>query len=91
MTVVLANIFTPSSTNLIFVASISAISAFAFGILLKGAALAKHKKKILSLEDEMLANHARILELEKEAAELRDENTKLRNTGSAPKVELKAS
>jgi hypothetical protein len=61
------------------------------GFFLKAGLLRKYKKRILSLEDEMLVNHARILELEKQAVELKEENTKLRNTAVVPKVELKAS
>ena len=43
--------------------------AFALGFLFKRAVIAKQRKRILSLEDEMLSNHARILDLEKKLSE----------------------
>jgi hypothetical protein len=46
-----------------------AVGAFALGYLLKRAVIAKQRKRILNLEDEMLSNHARILELEKKLSE----------------------
>lgn len=46
-------------------------AAFAIGYLIKTAVLLKQRKRILRLEDEMLANHARILSLEKRASERR--------------------
>ena len=39
------------------------------GLLYKSAVVAKQRKRILRLEDEMLTNHASILELEKKLAE----------------------
>ncbi len=46
-----------------------AIGAFALGFLFKRATIAKQRKRILNLEDEMLSNHARILDLEKKLSE----------------------
>ena len=46
-----------------------AIAAFAIGFLVKSAVIIKQRKRILRLEDEMLANHARILSLEKRVSE----------------------
>jgi len=40
---------------------------FAIGILLKYGIFFKQRRRILKLEDEMLANHSRILSLEKKA------------------------
>ncbi len=45
------------------------VGAFALGFLLKRAIIAKQRKRILSLENEMLSNHARILELEKKLSD----------------------
>lgn len=87
------NIFTPSSTNIFFVSTITGLAGFALGFLIKSAAIAKHKKRVIGLEDEMLTNHSRILELEKQVAELKEANAKLGGGTKAPlsKVELKAS
>jgi hypothetical protein len=46
-----------------------AVGSFALGLFLKRAVIAKQRKRILNLEDEMLSNHARILELEKKLSE----------------------
>ncbi|MBG9375751.1 hypothetical protein I5907_05865 [Panacibacter sp. DH6] len=86
------NIFTPSATNIFFVSAVTGIAGFAAGFLIKAAAIAKHKKRVIGLEDEMLTNHSRILELEKQLAELKDANAKLSgNKAPLSKVELKAS
>jgi hypothetical protein len=45
------------------------VGSFALGFLLKRTIIAKQRKRILNLEDEMLSNHARILELEKKLSE----------------------
>jgi len=47
-----------------------ALATFAAGFLLRGAQLRSSRKKIIELEREMLANHADILELQKEKATL---------------------
>ena len=46
-----------------------AIVGFALGFIFKSGVLYKQRKRILNLEDEMLANHSRILSLEKRIAE----------------------
>lgn len=50
-----------------------AIVSFSLGLLYKKALVAKHRKRILRLEDEMLSNHSTILELEKKLAEIQKE------------------
>jgi len=85
------NIFTPSTSNIFFMTAVVGIGGFALGFLIKSAAIAKHKKRIITLEDEMLNNHSRILDLEKQLAEHREEKTKFNNASTAPKVELKVS
>ena len=87
----LANIFTPSPENIFFMSAVAGICGFAVGFFLKSAAINKSKKRVLSLEDEMLRNHSHILDLEKQVAELREEKAKLGNASSGPKVELKVS
>jgi len=42
-----------------------AIIAFGLGLLIKSAIIFKQRRRILRLEDEMLANHSKILSLEK--------------------------
>jgi len=42
-----------------------AVASFGLGMLVKRGMIAKQRKRILSLEDEMLSNHSRILALEK--------------------------
>lgn len=49
--------------------------AFFVGYLLRGNQLRKNQDKIYELEQEMLSNHARILELEKENALLKKPET----------------
>lgn len=48
------------------------------GFLLKWGSLELYRKRVLRLEDEMLANHARILSLEKKNADLKSELQQLR-------------
>jgi hypothetical protein len=48
-----------------------AIIAFGLGLLIKSAIIFKQRRRILRLEDEMLANHAKILSLEKVMNEAR--------------------
>ena len=48
----------------------TAIIAFILGSLVKKGIVAKQRKRILELEDEMLANHANILTLEKKIADI---------------------
>jgi len=58
---------------------------FVIGLLVKSGVVAKHKKRVLSVENEMLSSHSRILELEKQVTELKNEIAKFqdKNTGSA--------
>lgn len=49
----------------------ASIGAFALGLLSKQAVVAKQRKRILRLEDEMLTNHSRILTLEQKITESR--------------------
>jgi hypothetical protein len=67
----------PYSFSLITVI-ISSICFFGLGLLFKNGLIAKSNKRVLKLEDEMLANHARILSLEKKITELETENSALR-------------
>lgn len=46
-----------------------AVAFFGLGMLVKRGVIAKQRKRILSLEDEMLANHSRILSLEKKLSD----------------------
>lgn len=55
------------NVNILYLAAI-AILAFIFGYLLRSAQLKKQQKKIYELEQEMLNNHAQILDLEREYA-----------------------
>ena len=50
-----------------------ALAGFAFGFMFKSAVIYKQRKRILRLEDEMLANHSRILTLEKKIADSKKE------------------
>jgi len=65
-----------------------AIVCFALGFLFKSGVISKQRKKILSLEDEMISNHAQILTLEKRLAEVKPEKT---NQHSDLEVSHKAS
>lgn len=47
------------------------IISFGLGLLIKSAIVFKQRKRILSLEEEMLSNHERILTLEKKLSESR--------------------
>lgn len=87
----LANIFTPSTDNIFFMSAVAGVCGFVIGFFFKSSIVSKHKKRILTLEDEMLLNHSRILDLEKKLADLKEENTKLGGASSGPKVELKVS
>lgn len=87
----LANIFSPSASYTIFAVGFAGVIGFAFGFILKSAVVNKHKKRVLELEDEMLANHSRILENEKEIATLKSEITRISNVPGSTKTELKVS
>ncbi len=58
-----------STTEILFVIA----AGILIGIFVKVAIIFKQRKRILRLEDEMLANHSRILALEKKVAEYRKE------------------
>ena len=60
-------------STLAILGGIAAVS-FGMGMLYKMGLVAKQKKRILRLEDEMLANHSTILELEKKIAKISKEN-----------------
>jgi hypothetical protein len=56
------------------------VAAFGGGLCMRSAIIFKQRKRILRLEDEMLANHSRILTLEKRVAETRkDKNGMLQD------------
>ena len=69
----LDNIFTPSPSFSIITVGLAFAAGVIIGLLLKSGIIAKGKKRILNLEDEMLSNHSRILKLEKEIADLKRE------------------
>ena len=76
--------FSPAPVFTIISVASAAVLGFGIGFLLKSAKIAKHKKRILNLEDEMLSNHSRILKLQKEVSDLKKENEGLipkNNTG----------
>ncbi|MBS1731371.1 MAG: hypothetical protein JSS67_11460 [Bacteroidetes bacterium] len=72
------------------------IAGLVSGFLIKSGVLASQKKRILNLENEMLKNHARILQLEKKNTKLK-ENVAYQQekspvaTSPAQKVKLMAS
>lgn len=74
---------------------VTGVAGIALGYFFKQAIILKQKKRILTLEDEMLNNHSRILSLEKRVAEAKKEtNNNHHYNGeilSQKKVELKAS
>ena len=72
----LANLFSLPPAFSIVTVGAAGIVGFIAGYLLKSGIIAKHKKRILSLENEMLSNHSRILELEKQITELKNETAK---------------
>ena len=59
----------PITLTTVEIAAVAAVCGF----LLKWGSLAVYRKRVLHLEDEMLANHARILSLEKKNADLKTE------------------
>lgn len=75
----LADLFSIPTAFSIVTVAIAGVVGFVIGYLLKSGVIAKHKKRILNLENEMLSNHSRILELEKQITELKDQNAKLKN------------
>ena len=61
-----------------------AVIAFGLGLLFKLAIVAKQRKRILRLEDEMLSNHARILALEKKITEDRKDTNGVQHDYDLP-------
>jgi hypothetical protein len=72
----LANLFSLSPAFSIATFAVAGIGGFVAGYLLKAGIIAKHKKRVLNLENEMLSNHSRILALEKQITELKNETAK---------------
>jgi hypothetical protein len=68
----LANFFYPSPIYLIVYIVLAVMIGFIGGYLLRSGIIARHKKRILSLEEEMLSNHSHILTLEKEISDLKN-------------------
>jgi hypothetical protein len=60
--------------------------AFLWGFLLRSKQLKKHKKRVGELESEMMANHAEILELQKEKLQLEE---KLKGSSNIPVIPIK--
>ena len=88
----LANFFSPAPVYTIVSVAAACLAGFIAGYLLRSAIIAKHKKRVLSLEDEMLANHSRILELEKQVTDLKNERIKIPgNQPGISNIGLKAS
>ena len=50
------------------------VISFGLGFMVRSAIIFRQRKRILRLEDEMLANHSRILTLEKKVSEVRKES-----------------
>ena len=63
---------TQTSFSLSLLLVISLVSLL-IGYLIRSNAIRKYKNKVVSLENEMLKNHARILKLEKQLAEAKGE------------------
>jgi len=83
----LANLFSLSPAYSIFTVALAGGAGFVIGLMLKSGVIAKHKKRVLNVENDMLASHSRILELEKQVTELKNENAKLRDRNSgSPKL-----
>ena len=72
-----ANLFSLSPAYSILTVAIAGCIGFILGFMLKSGVIATHKKRVLSVENEMLSSHSRILELEKQVTELRNEEAKL--------------
>jgi len=86
----LADVISLSPAYSILTVAGAAGTGFVIGLLVKSGVVAKHKKRVLSVENEMLSSHSRILELEKQVTESKNEMAKLqdKNTSAA---KLKAS
>ncbi len=62
-----------TTTDPLVISSVFAIAGFVIGFISKATAAKKQRKRILQLEDEMLASHSRILSLEKRIADYKSE------------------
>ncbi len=71
----------PQSFTILSVAG-AGIAGLCMGALIKTGVVAKQKKRMLHLEDEMLKNHARILKLEKSNAALKEDLKKAKSTNN---------
>jgi len=69
----------------------TALIAFGLGFFVKSAVIFKQKRRIFKLEDEMLANHSRILSLEKRIAEGRVADIRKEVNGVHKDVDYKAA
>ncbi|HXL58446.1 MAG TPA: hypothetical protein VN958_19420 [Chitinophagaceae bacterium] len=78
----LANFFYPSPTYTIVSVAVAGVVGFVIGYLIRSGIIRKYKKRVLSLEDEMLSSHSCILELEKQTTDLK--NQKLIMKGKSP-------
>lgn len=63
------------------------VATFLFGFVFRSAQLKKYKKRVGELESEMMANHAEILELQKERLQL---EVKLKDTSNIPVISINA-
>ena len=75
----LADVFALSPAYSILTVAGAAGIGFIIGMVIKSGVIAKHKKRVLSVENEMLSSHSKILELEKQVTELKNEIAKLRD------------
>jgi hypothetical protein len=87
-------LFINDSYSILTVIGVAVVS-FGLGLLSKMALIRKQRKRILKLEDEMLANHARILNLEKKVTESRKDKNAVQHdfdiTSVKPDREAKIS
>lgn len=72
--------------NILWLPLIALVSAF-IGFLLRSGQLKKVRQRVLSLENEMLKNHAEILELQKEIVKFQN----IQNNSKTPVVSIKDS
>lgn len=87
----LANLFSLSPAYSILTVALAGGVGFVIGVLLKSSVIAKHKKRVMSVENEMLSSHSRILELEKQVTELKNEIAKFLNKDEGSPTRLRVS
>jgi cell division protein FtsL len=75
----LMNVFAFAHAYSVLTVAAASIIGFAVGFLLKWGIIAVHKKRIIELEEEMLSNHSKILELEKQNGELKSDISELKS------------